>query len=413
MNIVYLTHQFFPRHCGGVEVYTLGLAQRMISAGHTVTVITYHETRSLNHADFGHQHTNYDEIPVVEIHYNLSAAPRPMQYEYNNLFTSNILKHTLRKLKPDLVHVMHAMKLSASALTVCDTLQIPFIVSLCDFWFICPRHTLLKWDNSLCNGPTHPFYCIKCMQDLHGFVKYPHILRDLPDLAKRNAFIKQSLLKAKRIIALSSFQKQMYARNGIPNERMEVIQHGLDQAPVKFEARVHQKPYRIGYIGSIVEHKGAHILLGALAQIPDLDVTCTVYGEMNSSPYAKQLRKLVESDPRIRFMGTFEPSNISDVISSIDILAVPSIWYENEPLVVKSALQAGVPVLCNDIGSLADMIIQGQTGWLVSERTVAAWADAIQNAVEELPALNMKPVRMKTIEENADEMLAIYSEICS
>lgn len=410
MHVVYLTHQFFPRHVGGVEVYTLGLAKHAVSTGHKVTVITYHETQSLNPVDFGLQHTSYEGIPVVEIHYNLSIAPRPMKYEYNNLFTANALRHLLLRLNPDLVHVMHAMKLSVSAMSVCDKLQIPFIVSLCDFWFICPRHTLLKWDDSLCDGPAHPLYCVKCLQELHGFVKRPNMVRDLFDLIKRNPFIKQSLLKAKRIIALSDFQKRMYARNGIPAERMEVIQHGLDQPQVRFEARVLERPYCIGFIGSLVEHKGAHILLEALRLIPNSDVTCELYGSLDDTPYIARLRQLADEDNRIQFMGTFDPSKMPDIIRRFDFLALPSIWYENEPLVVKSALQAGVPVLSNNIGSLSDMIIHEKNGWLVSDRTVSAWAKALQDTIEKLPNFQMQPVKVKSIEENANEMLTIYAE---
>src|SRR5688572_13203265 len=110
MHIVYLTHQFFPRHIGGVEVYTLSLASLARKAGHTVTVITYHKSSTGSTADFGPHYTTHEEIPVVEIHYNLSMSPHPAQYEYDNSFTANVLLRLLKKLKPDLVHVMHAMK---------------------------------------------------------------------------------------------------------------------------------------------------------------------------------------------------------------------------------------------------------------------------------------------------------------
>jgi glycosyltransferase involved in cell wall biosynthesis len=410
MHIVYIAHQFFPRHVGGVEVYTLALAKRTLAAGHQVTVITYHESPSLNAGDFGPQYTSYQDIPVVEIHYNLSTAPNPAQYEYNNSFTANILRHILLKLKPDLVHVMHAIKLSASILNVCDALQIPFIVTLCDFWFICPRHTLLKWDLSLCNGPAHPLYCVRCVQELHGFAKRPHLLRDLPVLAKRNPFIKDALLKARRIIALSDFQKKMHAENGIPAERMEVISHGLESSNEQPKTHLFVKPYCIGYIGSLVEHKGIHILLEALGRLPDLDLKCEIYGALNDTPYAARLRALAARDQRVEFRGSFDPENMSEVIKTLDILAVPSLWYENEPLVIKSALQAGIPVLCNDIGSLSGMIIPGQTGWLVSAGEVNGWTNAIQKAIVQLQDFHMQPQKIKSMDENADEMLLIYSE---
>lgn len=410
MHTVYLTHQFLPVSIGGVEVYTLGLAKRALAAGHSVTVITYRETDSLNSADFAAQYTSYEGVPVVEIHYNLSISPRPMRYEYDNPFVSNLLRHVLLKIKPDLVHVMHVMKLSASALMVLKKLEIPFIVTLCDFWFICPRYTLLKWDGSLCQGASHRFACVKCVQDLYGFAKQPYFLRDVTDLGKRNVSIKESLLNARKIIALSDFQKQMYAKNGIPSERMEVIQHGVEAVEV-VERRERTKPYRIGFIGSMVAHKGAHVLLQALSQTPDVDVQCYMYGELRSSPYVDQLKTLASTDPRIHFMGTFDPDDASKIIGQIDVLAVPALWYENEPLVVKLALLAGVPVMCSDIGSLSGMIEHGKTGWLIPAGKVDAWSVAIRHVVNQLPNFEMPKVHVKTMDENAAEIFAIYTEI--
>lgn len=411
MHIVYLTHQFFPRHIGGVEVYTLGLAKHADAMGHQVTVITYHESASGDVNDFGSQQTSHEGLPIIEIHYNLSIAPRPMQYEYDNPYVANVLKDTLTELQPDLIHVMHAMKLSISVLPVCDELNIPFIVSLADFWFICPRHTLLKWDGSLCNGPIHSFSCIKCVQDLHGFLRFPYMIRDLPDLAVRNSTIRKTLKKAKRIIALSAFQKEMYVHNGIPARQIEVIQHGLDQAPVMLEAHEHKGPYCIGYIGSLVEHKGTHLLVEALAHIPNADVICEIYGAMAGTLYEKKLKQLAAKDSRVRFMGTFKPHEMVNVMQRFDVFAMPSLWFENGPLVIKSALRAGVPVICNDIGSLSEMVIPDKTGWLVQRRTAEAWAAMIQTVLGILPHFQMQPVSVKTFEENAKEIMQIYAEV--
>jgi glycosyltransferase involved in cell wall biosynthesis len=410
MHIVYLTHQFLPRHVGGVEVYTLGLAKLARQAGHTVTVITYHESSSGKSIDFGPHYTSHEDIPVVEIHYNLSMSPHAAQYEYDNSFIASALRHILLKLKPDLVHVMHAMKLSASSLNVCSSMGIPFIVTLCDYWFICPRHTLLKWDLSLCEGPAHPLYCVKCVQELHGFARPPHVLKDLPALAKRSSFIRKALLKAKRIIALSDFQKKMHVQNGLPSERIEVIRHGLDQFDSEPVVEQYTGPLRIGYIGSLVEHKGVHLLLEALARIPHVDLICRIYGAQDNSAYVGRLREIAKNDNRVEFMGTFASSQLAEVLSSMDILAAPFLWYENEPLVIKAALSRGIPTICNNIGSLSEMITHEKTGWLVADKHVETWANAIQQALTQLPDMHMQPVKIKTIEENAQEILSIYTQ---
>ncbi len=412
MHIVFFTHQFLPKHIGGTEVYTLGLAKRVMAAGHSATVVTYQETDSGNPADCGPVFKTYDGIPVVEIVYNVGLALNPARYEYDNQFVANILRHILPRMKPSLVHVIHAMKLSAAALEVCDELGIPFIVTLCDFWFICPRHTLLKWDQKLCQGPSHVLACTQCVRALHGFAQGPHLVRDLFAISRRNTQVRRALLKARHIIALSDFQMRMYSRNGIPAERIELIAHGLDLAdatqPSVYDPK---RPPRITYIGSLVEHKGLHILIEALASLPDAQLECNVYGALEpGTPYISRLRQKAADDPRIHFRGLFSPEELGHIVGRTDILAVPSLWYENDPLVVKAALRSGVPVLASDIGSLAEMITHGQHGWLVKPADPFAWAEALRMALGVYPDFTMEPVKVKTIDENAAEMMALYAE---
>jgi glycosyltransferase involved in cell wall biosynthesis len=248
------------------------------------------------------------------------------------------------------------------------------------------------------------------VQDLYEFAKRPKFLRDVIDLSKRNEFIKNALLKAKRIISLSDFQKEMYSRNGIPAERMQVIRHGVE--PIELtEHRERKMPSRIGFIGSLVEHKGAHILVQALKRLEGLDVECHIYGDMRPSAYLEKLKAFASGDGRIQLKGTFEPEVASKIIAEIDVLAVPALWYENEPLVVKLALMAGVPVLLSDIGSLSGMVEHRKTGWLVPPGNVEKWAEAIKDVLGRLPGFEMPKVHVKTMDENAQEMLALYKEI--
>ena len=169
MRIAYLTHQYFPRHIGGTEVYTRGLARRAKAAGHEVLIITAHDPLSRDTALRGVRRSEHEGISLTEMHYSLGAALLPVRYEYENLYTAARVKEELCRFKPDMVHVTHAMKLSGACLEICDSLHIPFIVTLCDYWFICPRHTLIKWDGSLCEGPSDPKACVRCLHVTHGF----------------------------------------------------------------------------------------------------------------------------------------------------------------------------------------------------------------------------------------------------
>ena len=134
-----------------------------------------------------------------------------------------------------------------------------------------------------------------------------------------------------------------------------------------------------------------------------------LYGDTGgSNEYLESLKKLVAADSRAQLMGTFPLDEMGRVLETADVLAMPVLWYENEPLVVKAARYAGVPVLASNIGTLADSIRQDVNGWLLPPGDVEAWAEAIAT-------LNPKPLSpdasIKSMDRNAHELLEIYQEI--
>jgi glycosyltransferase involved in cell wall biosynthesis len=425
VKILYLTHQYFPRHVGGTEVYTRGLVRRARAAGHQPLVVTCHEIASGDPADFRLEQTAYEGVPLAEIHFNLGATRHPARAEYDNAFVRGVVAEQCRSFKPDLVHVMHAMKLSGAAMEACAEAGVPTVVTLCDFWFICPRHTLLKWDGAVCDGPDRRFKCLPCVNRLHGFAAPPWpkpaprrllgYARDVWAIERRAETLKRTLSQARRVFALSEFQKRMFVRNGFPPERIEVMTHGLETEGLvaagqgRGETGAPRRVRRIGFIGSLVRHKGAHVLLEALALAPRLDVECLVYGPLREGDaYVNELRERAGRDRRVRLMGGFAPSEMGRVLREFDLLAMPALWYENEPLVVKAALYVGCPVLASRIGSLAEMVEEGRSGWLVEPDSPQAWARAITDiASAPLPA-SFSPIPVKTMDENARELFQVY-----
>ena len=411
MRVAYLTHQYFPRHVGGTEVYTHGLAVRAQAAGAAVEVFTYHESPSGDRRDYGVVSTAHDGIPVREIHYNVSVADDPARAEYDNPETGRMVREELRRFRPDLVHVMHAMKLSGSALSACRDLGIPFVVTLCDFWFICPRHTLLTSAGRLCDGPAHRLACARCLRDTHGILRAPRRLwRDARAVGGRQRFLLNALAGARRIIALCEFTRRAFAANGVPAARIEVIEHGLEVARLDAAAWRPGVVPRIGFIGSLVPHKGAHLLLEALARIPHVRVECRIHGAVPANAYGQRLWTLAGADPRVRLMGPFPPDALGRVLAETDLLAVPSLWYENDPLVVKAAFYCGTPVLAARIGSLGEMVEPERNGWLAPPGDAGAWAAALERFAAARAPSPVAPTPVKTMDENAREMLAIYTE---
>jgi glycosyltransferase involved in cell wall biosynthesis len=430
LKLFYLTHQYFPRHVGGTEVYTRGLAIRAQRAGHSVRVVTAVESPDPN---FTLVDTEHDGVPVTEVHQNLSYSLDPARAEFDNPEIAEVLAPLLERERPDVVHALHGMKLSAAALDLCYRMRLPMVVTLVDFWFICGRHTLLRWNGKLCTGPAHDLDCLECMRDVHGFgdselrALRPEVLRaaadealassqplpgfwrDVDAVRSRQEHLRRVVARADRVIALSDFQKALYVRNGYPEEKIQVLHHGLETEGLKPVTTAVDGPVKLIFIGSLVYHKGVHILLEALARRPQANIQLSIYGETNgSSAYLNSVKQQAANDPRVKLMGTFPISEMGRVMESAHALVMPAVWYENEPLVVKAARYVGLPVLASNIGTLATSVEDGVNGKLVAPGAEEAWADAI--ATFRPFAIN-PDTSIKTIDENAREMLTIYEEL--
>ncbi len=440
MRVLFLTHQYFPRHTGGTEMLVWGLAKRLQQDGHEAVIITYVESSSNVMSDFGFHCTEFDGVPVWELHYCLASAWYPAQAEYDNPLLAELVARAARELQPDVIHVAHAMKLSATVLPRLKQDGHRLIMSLSDFWPLCLRHTLLKPDGSLCEtGPEHAQRCLTCVQATHGFAKpgkpvadepalwaeartaaaqesYADTLfrRDVLALSARRDKVREALLSADRLVALSSFQKQLLVQHGYPSNRLQVRHHGVETSPLEMvrASRAQVRSQRLVFVGTLAPHKGLHVLLEAMRQCPEVTLTLDVYGgDGPDVDYTQRLQELMAGDPRVTFHGVIAPERLGEALATASILVLPALWYENDPLVVKAALYCGMPVAASRMGSLAEQITEPETGWLLPPGDVAAWRDWFRRAAAE-PVRALPPgVAVPDAQTFYSEMLAMYQEM--
>ena len=161
-NILFVTNGFPPARWAGTETYTAAIAGELMKNAHEVQVLccgTWHDGQ--DHWN-GYDDYFYNNIPVRRINLNWQKSPDPQKYLYNNPVVAQFLDDYLKKIKPDLVHVTSCETLSASVLDVVKQNHIPLILSVTDFWFLCPRINLLRSDGRNCSGITTPWDCLQC-----------------------------------------------------------------------------------------------------------------------------------------------------------------------------------------------------------------------------------------------------------
>ncbi|NVO01010.1 MAG: glycosyltransferase family 4 protein [Geobacteraceae bacterium] len=445
MKILLTTILFLPEYSAGTEVLTYSTAKELQRLGHDVHVLTGFPGEKILPDENRFDSYVHDGIPVSRFRH----ADVPMgeewdvlEMEYNNRFVAKWFRAFLEELKPDIVNGFHFARLSASLLGVCHEAGIPVVVVPTDFWFVCPANLLRMPDGSCCKGPDR--FSVNCIRHL-DYIDKPDevtVVKKVPDwfiaavallsrigvlpkkrfnfvhaLVMRPGFLMNQLNSVAKVIIPSKIMESVLLENGLNRKLVRFSGFGLnlDSIPETVSREINDE-LRIGFIGSLYEHKGIQILLKAVMLLPITEqITVKIYGKNSEQPdFLAYLEELVAGDDRVSFCGTFPNSRIGEILANIDVLVVPSIWYENTPLVLYSALAAQCPVICSDLGGMSEVVQHMANGLLVEPGNEHALADSLQLLCRDrqlLAKLSAGCKRPKSIRRYVDELMDVYGEI--
>lgn len=443
MKIVLITSFFPPVHTAGTEKRTLGYALALQDMGHEVQVVCAGNWNEGERYWNGYIDEIYRQISVRRVQLNWVLAPDPNRFLYENPVVEKYLNQWLCKWQPDIVHITSCLTLSASIIQCIKNQGIPVVLTLTDFWFICPRLNLLREDKSLCNGKTTSEECLKCQLDntkiykgldlilpekavglFLGWVsKQPKLnkqrgLRGMAlDMEARKFFLPKMLAAADMITAPSKCLRDIFEASGTM-ESIRVIHSGHDLSWLERLPQKKASDYlRIGYIGQIIPVKGVHILLKAFVAANFSDqATLAIYGDHNKSPdytiYLEDL--LIGNDVDVRFFGEFPHEKLGEILSKIDILVVPSQWHENNPRVIQESFASKTPVIASDVDGISEFVRHEVNGLLFKRGDVQDLARQLRRVVNDIELLDKLCTQMDPVKTIAEEMIefeAIYRDL--
>lgn len=435
MRIVFGVHQFFPKHSTGTEVYTLHLAREMRRRGHEVRIVTYQPAHAaVDPTDDAVERYRYDDFPV----YAIVAVP-PLSWEatgaaYDSRVSAERFAALMHELSPDLVHFTHIMHLGIGALRALLRTGVPYVVTLTDFFALCPRIILMDRAGRLCDGPLFND-CVWCMTGsrvlpLHS-VALPEdaaaiytatlntegltVAEEQRAAGQRYHLLRYYLAGAKKLIAPTRFLRDTFVRNGYMPEWLLYSPFAIDEEHLASHA--HQPSattIRIGFLGSVTGHKGPHVLIEAFRRLSRADARLEIWGEMPDPGYAERVRGLAGDDPRITLHGRFAPRDQPDILARLDVVVVPSLWFENTPLVLCAALHAGIPVVGSNVGGITELVTHEENGLVYPVGDVSALHSVLLRLIED-PALRSRlrghRRTFPTAREEGAVLEAVYREM--
>lgn len=443
LKILFAVHGFPPETFAGTENLTFSLAKGLQRAGHDVTV--FHRVGDPSQENYSIEEGEWAGLRVIKIANHLQF--RNIEETYRNSDVEARFRDVLRREKPDVVHLEHMIHLSAGLLSVCREEGVGSVVTLNDFWFRCPKVQLIRDDQKVCAGKPPILGCAACVAGKPGLIaplkwvsrpirglleragrrylalaaKNPKWFKkhasDLACMSIRPGAMIRELNKADFVIAPSPFLKEKMVEAGMPKDGLIVSDYGMETEWVEgYRPREKDGKLRFAFIGSLVWYKGLEVLARAFQRIDSEKAELHIYGDTEGLPEFKETRSRIEghvSRSGLHFHGRYDPKDLAKVLGSIDVLVVPSVWYENSPLAIHEAFQSKIPVLVSDRGGMRDLVTDGAGGLRFRPDDDAHLATVMRRFLDE-PSLRDELAAnaplVKTIDDNVREMEVKYRQ---
>ena len=443
MKVLYITNGFPPQRWAGTETYTANIAKEVRSRGLTAQVLCCGVWGKGPKYWNGYEDDSYNNVPVRRVNLNWKKLPDPATYLFNNPIVHDFLELYLDNIKPDLVHVTSCETLSASVLKVVKQKQIPLVLSITDFWFLCPRINLLRSDGENCDGNKTSWQCQKCLADntkVYRWPRYifsekgaeilltvssrvPFVARQrgfrgyIRDMPQRKQFLRSAFSLPDVRLTASAFVKKVHINNGF-DDPIKIHPYGHDLSWLKKnENQKKGEQIRIGFIGQLIPSKGVHLLLDAAKLLNNrlrIKYKLSIYGDpKKDKSYGAHLQEMVHSMENVNFFGTYAHDDSAKIFSAIDVLVVPSLWYDF-PLIIYEAFATKTPVIASNLGGMAETVVHEVNGLLFERGDVVGLAEQIERFIQEphlLKKLSDGIPYVKTIEEEGSELVSIYQNL--
>ena len=297
-------------------------------------------------------------------------------------------RETLEQYQPDIVHFHHYVHLGIEMLREVKNYNsnISIVVTLHEYFGICHNFgQMVKNDSGrLCHKST-PSDCSSCFPE-----------HSPQDFFLRKQFVQSHFNLVDRFISPSMIVKERYVEWGIENSRVSVIENIDSERDHSYTQSSSpdldsQKKIRFSFFGQINWFKGVDILIDAIKYLPK-GIRKKVVININGSGLENQPEEMQEyikgsvrkSDGVIRLRGRYERSELADLMDGSDWVVIPSRWWENSPMVILEAKKYGVPVICSNIGGMAEKVDHLQTGLHFQVGRADSLADQITWAVENM-----------------------------
>jgi glycosyltransferase involved in cell wall biosynthesis len=452
VRILQVIHQFPPYSLQGSEVYCNNLSREL---ARTEDVRVFHMS---NVSRDWWRRMRRETIRGLATYHCIDGAKYARLADWPNHFLRRCFRTVIDHFRPDVVHFHHFLSLGDDLVTLARTRGAAVVYTLHDYSLICPNTLLLQDDGALCVKQNADFFqdCCPVLIRTNGSRHEPPWSGRFPSLARWQLYARQNpnpllrplllaatnravrwlgdprrahfddkrdffLTHTRRIcrdvnlfLAPSEFLLRRYVSCGLARAKVALMRYGMRHFPaVCREER--RGAVRFGYIGALHPQKGIDLLLEAFRYVGH-DASLHVFGSVFGSPISESFWRRVRDRamPNVVFHGAYDNDRVGEVLADLDVVVVPSLWYENSPLTIQEAFIAGVPVITADVGGMAELVRHDVNGLRFRRGDVddlRAQLRRVADDPEILDRLRRGILPVPTIEEHAVELRERYRSL--
>ena len=316
------------------------------------------------------------------------------------------IRRVIREHSPDVIHAHNTFPLISPALYYAAEAEgIAVVQTLHNYRLICPAATLFR-DGRVC-------------EDCVGSVPYRAIWHACYHESRLASAAVAAMLGAHRMvgtwarkvhayIALTDFAKNKLVEGGLPESRIFVKPNFLARDP---GAGSGGGRYAL-FAGRLAKEKGLETMLQAWEGVPEFPLKIAGDG-----PLAEFVRSRAAETPSVEYLGKREHEELLQLMREAAALVFPSEWYEGLPMTIIESFACGTPVLASRLGSMIELIQNGETGYLFEAGDAEGLAVLAHWVFQQLSDLTSLRARAReryeksfNAERNYETLLHIYGD---
>ncbi len=421
MKILIVHYRYYE--WGGPERYLFNVKNSLEAAGHEVVPfsIQHEQNQNTQFARFfapalsGSGAKRFAEEALTP-----GVVWRKLERTFYSPSVEDSLGRLIDETRPDVAYLLQFMRhLSPAVIVAARRRHVPTVMRLSDYELVCPEAHMLRQgrvcEDCVSSGSFWPSV-------RHACVNNSRLQSAVNALARGYHDASGYLDLIDRLITPSRMVLNKMVEGGFDRERLTMIPTFVDTNRFRPGPREASRRKTIAYIGQLRPEKGIDVLLSAWSSVRAdagrKGVKLVIAGS-GPTDYVQELQRQAAGDATIEFVGTLQADAVVRLYQAARATVIPSVWYENLPNSLLESYASGTPVIASAIGSLAEYVTHGETGWTFTPGDSADLAAVIRKALDDddIDRLSIR-ARRRAVDEHSPELhlnriLSVFDELCT